>query len=145
MNEIFSNMYHGKRNIYIDDKYYVTLKNVDGSITKPSTGLETVKNFAFITGLVALAKEKILGNGGINISSEPYPLVMDAPFSNADEEHVKNIAKLVPQVAEQVLIFVMEKDWQHAKKVMGHKVGKTYFLNKHTETLTTIDNSEGEF
>lgn len=144
VNEIFSDMYHGKRNIYIDDKYCVTLKNVDGSITKPSTGLETVKNFAFITGLVALAKAKILGNGGINISSEPYPLVMDAPFSNADEEHVKNIARLVPEVAEQVLIFVMEKDWQHAQKVMGHKVGKTYFLNKHTETLTTIDNSEGE-
>ena len=67
---------------------------------------------------------------------------MDAPFSNADETHVKNIAKLVPEVAEQVLIFVMEKDWQHAKIVMGDKVNKKYYLDKQSETITFIKECE---
>lgn len=145
VNSIFTEMYHGQRYLTIDEKYQVTLYNNGGAIsTEASTGLETVKNFAFITGLVALAKEKIINKSDncIDLQSEAYPLVMDAPFSNADEVHVKNIASLVPEVAEQVLIFVMEKDWQHAKKVMGHKVNKEYFLDKHSETLTFIKEKE---
>ncbi|MCU7206946.1 AAA family ATPase [Turicibacter sp. GALT-G1] len=145
VNDIFTQMYHGKRYLTIDEKYQVTLYNAGGSVsTEASTGLETVKNFAFITGLVALAKERIINESddSLNLESEAYPLVMDAPFSNADETHVKNIAKLVPEVAEQVLIFVMEKDWQHAKIVMGDKVNKKYYLDKQSETITFIKECE---
>lgn len=94
VNDIFTHMYHGQRYLKIDEKYQVTLYNSGGSVsTEASTGLETVKNFAFITGLVALAKEKLANNEAdtdLELESEAYPLVMDAPFSNADETHVKN-------------------------------------------------------
>lgn len=146
VNEIFTRMYHGERYLTIDEKYRVTLYNSGGNVsTEASTGLETVKNFAFITGLVALAKEKLKNtdsDNGLELDSEAYPLVMDAPFSNADETHVKNIAKLVPEVAEQVLIFVMEKDWQHAKTVMGQRVNRKYYLDKQSETTTYIKECE---
>ncbi len=145
VNKIFSEMYHGSRIVEIDEKYNVkliTLLNNEKIKTDESKGLESVKNFAFIAGLVELAKEKVTsesdGGGLIEISSEPYPLVMDAPFSNADEKHVKNISLKLPEIAEQVIMFVMEKDYNYAKAFMGTKVGKRYKLDKKSETLTYI-------
>ncbi|MGO5077812.1 hypothetical protein ACTQ3J_08325 [Oscillospiraceae bacterium LCP25S3_E3] len=99
------------------------------------------KCIEFIAGLVALAKEKLIANAGeegFNLSSEPYPLVMDAPFSNADETHTANISKVLPEIAEQVIMFVMQKDWRYAEPVMATRVGKQYELKKLSETHTVL-------
>ena len=144
VNEIFERMYHGHRRVVIDQKYHVSLlttisdKEVEAG---ESEGSNRVKNFAFIAGLVALAKQKIMTDssaGGFDLSSEPYPLVMDAPFSNADETHTANISKVLPEIAEQVIMFVMKKDWNYAEPVMAHRVGKQYHLNKLSETFTKL-------
>src|SRR5699024_11706120 len=64
---------------------------------------------------------------------EDYPLVLDAPFSNVDEEHVVNISSVLPKVTGQLILIVMEKDWKYAAKELTYRVGKKYTLNKHTE------------
>ena len=145
VNEIFERMYHGHRRVTIDAKYHVELLTTvsDREIAAgESEGSNRVKNFAFIAGLVAMAKGKIItdsSENGINLSSEPYPLVMDAPFSNADETHTANISKVLPEIAEQVIMFVMQKDWNYAEPVMNNRVGKRYHLNKDSETCTHIN------
>lgn len=61
VNEIFERMYHGHRRVAIDQKYHVSLLTTiaDKEIAAgESEGSNRVKNFAFIAGLVALAKEK---------------------------------------------------------------------------------------
>lgn len=144
VNEIFEKMYHGHRRVAIDRKYQVSLLTTiaDKEIAAgESEGSNRVKNFAFIAGLVALAKEKIVSYGeenGFKLSSEPYPLVMDAPFSNADETHTANISKVLPEIAEQVIMFVMRKDWNYAQKVISHRVGKEHQLNKISESYTML-------
>ena len=145
VNNIFSRMYHGQRRVQIDNQYHVTLfaqMNGKEIITGESEGLKRVKNFAFIAGLVDLAKEKAsLGKGGdaVTWDNEAYPLVMDAPFSNADETHIKNISAVLPEVANQVIMFVMEKDWQYAESVMNARVGKYCKLKKFSESHTEIE------
>lgn len=145
VNEIFERMYHGHRRVTIDAKYHVELLTTvsDREIAAgESEGSNRVKNFAFIAGLVAMAKGKIVtdnSENGINLSSEPYPLVMDAPFSNADETHTANISKVLPEIAEQVVMFVMQKDWNYAEPVMNDRVGKRYHLHKDSETCTHIN------
>lgn len=144
VNDIFERMYHGHRRVSIDSRYQVTLLTTvaDKDIAiGESEGLNRVKNFAFIAGLVSLAKNKIISDGtenGVNLSSEPYPLVMDAPFSNADETHTANISKVLPEIADQVIMFVMQKDWNYAEPVMRSRVGKEYHLNKISETYTQL-------
>lgn len=144
VNNIFEQMYHGHRRVSIDQRYQVTLLTTidDKEIAAgESEGSNRVKSFAFIAGLVELAKEKLIANAGdegFNLSSEPYPLVMDAPFSNADETHTANISKVLPEVAEQVIMFVMQKDWRYAEPVMTSRVGKQYQLVKHSETYTVL-------
>ena len=144
VNHIFEQMYHGHRRVSIDQRYQVTLLTTieDKEVAAgESEGSNRVKSFAFIAGLVALAKEKIIANAGdegFNLSSEPYPLVMDAPFSNTDETHTTNISRVLPEIAEQVIMFVMKKDWQYAEPVMLSKVNKQYQLNKLSETYTEL-------
>jgi len=144
VNGIFERMYHGHRRVAIDSKYQVTLLTTisDKEIESgESEGLNRVKNFAFIAGLVALAKERIVSCAGeqeFDLSSEPYPLVMDAPFSNADETHTSNISKVLPEVAEQVIMFVMQKDWRYAEPVIAGKIGAHYHLEKHSEQFSEL-------
>lgn len=144
VNSIFERMYHGHRRVVIDSKYQVSLLTTiaDKEVAAgESEGSNRVKNFAFIAGLVSLAKEKIIADSdenGFDLSSEPYPLVMDAPFSNADETHTANISKVLPEVAEQVIMFVMKKDWHYAEPVMSARVGKQYRLSKLSETHTQL-------
>lgn len=144
VNDIFNRIYSGKRSIYIDDKYQANLitKILDKEYdTGKSEGLDRVKNFAFIGGLVSLAKEKIISSAGkdcIDLSSEPYPLVMDAPFSNADEIHTAKISEVLPDVAEQVIMFVMRKDYIYAEPYLKNKIGKKYKLEKHSEVYSEL-------
>jgi len=144
VNMIFERMYHGRRRVSIDSKYQVTLLATiaDQEIASgESEGLNRVKNFAFIAGLVALAKNRIVSHAGeeeIDLSSEPYPLVMDAPFSNADETHTSNISKVLPEIAEQVVMFVMKKDWRYAEPVINDRVGAMYSLNKLSEQHSVL-------
>lgn len=149
VNEIFNRMYHGNRRVQIDNQYHVTLlSQLNGKevVTGESEGLKRVKNFAFIAGLVDLAKEKAsFGKteaDSVTWENEAYPLVMDAPFSNADETHIKNISAVLPEVANQVIMFVMEKDWQYAKTVMEIRVGKYCGLKKISESHTIIEEDE---
>jgi len=139
VNNIFEKMYHGKRNVTINDRYQIvlmTLLDNDKVSTDESKGLEVVKNFSFISGLVDLARQKAhKGNGvtddeDIPVSTEPYPLVMDAPFSNADEIHIKNISKIIPEIAEQVILMVMEKDWRFARPALEDKISCRYTIEK---------------
>lgn len=147
VNRIFSKMYHGQRTVSLNDKYQIILSaqlNTSKKQTDESKGLEAVKNFSFIAGLVDLARQKIQDASSgtedeldkeLRDNTEPYPLVMDAPFSNADEIHISNISRIIPDIAEQVILIVMKKDWDIAKESLEEKVGRRYLIEK-------INNSE---
>lgn len=142
----FALMYHGNRTITIDEKYRV--KYIDVT-TEESDGLKAVKSFAFVSGLVDLAKEALSSEKSkeADIGPQYYPLVMDAPFSNVDETHIRNISKILPASAEQVIIAVMKKDWEPAAEIMNPVVGKSYRIEKdldadgnEIDTITHITN-----
>lgn len=144
VNDMFNQMYHGTRRVVLTPKYEVKLLTSISEkemVTGESEGLNRVKNFAFIAGLVSLAKEKIVSNAGeeeFDLSSEPYPLVMDAPFSNTDETHIANISRVLPEASEQVVMFVMNKDWRYAEKVLNQRVGSKYELDKQSEQYSIL-------
>lgn len=145
INNLFSQMYHGQRTVEIDENYRITLKVDNGRgvfVNDTSPGLDTVKNFAFIAGIVDLARKKAQTKDNdledVQYSSEPYPIVMDAPFSNADDKHIANISKVLPQVAEQVILVVMNKDWEYAQPNMNNKVGMLYQIEKNSEIKSSI-------
>lgn len=126
VNDNFAKMYHGERSIVIDDKYRVKYGDVT---TEESDGLKAVKSFAFIASLVSMAKDRILDDAEMQLG-QVYPLVMDAPFSNVDEIHIDNICKILPKTANQVIMAVMQKDWEYAARNLNQYVGKSYTITK---------------
>lgn len=130
VNSNFAKMYHGERSIVIDDKYRVKYSDVT---TEESDGLKAVKSFAFIASLVSMAKDRILDDEEMQLG-QVYPLVMDAPFSNVDEIHIDNICKILPKTANQVIMAVMQKDWEYAAVNLDRFVGKSYMITKDKDS-----------
>lgn len=142
--KIFKSMYHGNREIKIDEYFkatpVVSKAGQDKKLDK-STGLGTVVNYSFVAGLMNLAKQSIVNDdeiGDPELINETYPLVMDAPFSNTDDEHIKNICRALPSFCDQIVMFVMQKDFNYASESISHKVGKMYRLEKISETEATV-------
>lgn len=140
--ELFSNMYSGKRDIYIDEKYNINM-TYQGENVDDTGGLRVIQYFAYVGGLVKLAYEVMLeresdDDGNEEALGEQYPLVLDAAFSHADEIHTKNIAKELSNSVSQLVFAIMKKDWEYAKDGLIGKVGRMYELQKIDETEVKI-------
>jgi len=127
---VYNSIYHGKSGkIKIDEKFNATIIDSYGrSENDPGAGRNAVMNFSFVTGIVKLAKEKIDKE-----DQQIYPLVMDAPLSLLDEKHINNLITVLPSIIDQVIIFVMDKDWEKAGKRVNERIGKKYYIKKQKD------------
>lgn len=145
INEIFKKIYEGGMSISVDEKYRITVKvdQVQGfaSEIETSTAQSTSVIFAFISGIIKLAKDFSNDNTTeheLLATSEPYPLLMDAPLSNFDKRRIKNVCDTLPKVAEQIIIFIKDTDGDIAEKHLGSIIGNRYLLKKENEVETYI-------
>lgn len=128
VNGVFNKVYHGTRTIMINTKYQVQyMEKLD-----ESDGLKAVKNLSFISGLIELAKEDMEGSELVEVTE--FPLVIDAPFSNIDGTHIKNICSIIPETADQVIIAVMKEHWESAKNEMEKYTDYTYEIKKDRDS-----------
>lgn len=139
---LFNNMYSGHRDIYIDEKYNINM-TVEGQIVDDTGGLRVIQYFAYVGGLVKLAFEVMQerekdDEGNVQALGEQYPLVLDAAFSHADQEHTKNISRELSSASSQLVFALMQKDWLYAKEGLSGKVGRQYELQKVDETEVRI-------
>ena len=138
-NILFKRMYHGNRSITIDNDFNVKTIT-DQKELDNSTGIDTVKNFAFVTGMMKTAKKKIVDSDEFGVSSDDdYPLVIDAPFSNTDEEHIKKICDVLPTSCDQLIMCMINKDYKVAKDDLNDKIGRKYKIVKLSETEDRIE------
>ena len=90
-----------------------------------SEGEKIARNFAFIVTIMEVSKEKRI-NGDREM--DMLPIVLDGPFSKLSEENIKLISTVLPQIADQVIIFMLEKDWDHTG--LDYAVGEHYKIKK---------------
>lgn len=145
INEIFKKIYEGGMSISVDEKYRITVSvdEVKGfaSEIETSTAQSTSVIFAFIAGIINLAKKFSCDNSidhELLATSEPYPLVMDAPLSNFDKRRIRTVSDTLPKVAEQVIILIKDTDGDIAEEHLGSIIGKRYLLKKENEVETYI-------
>lgn len=141
INEIFKKIYDGKLSVLIDEKYNIKIVADDFTGYKGTIETSTAQSmsviFAFITGVIKLAKENNEeADSEMKLESEAYPLVMDAPLSAFDKKRVSNVCDSIPKIAEQVIIFSFDKDAEIAKANMSEKLGKSYEFIKKDEFET---------
>lgn len=140
MNEIFSKINNGDLTVHINNKYQIDViaNNVNDKV-ETSEGQSISVIFSFITSMIKMSRENRLSSDMQELSSDIYPLVMDAPLSKFDKKHIKSVCETIPHLAEQVIIFIKDTDGDLAKEYMVEKIGKSHRIRKISETETVID------
>ena len=131
INQLFKQIYAGGMTINIDEKYkinsYVNELQDNSSNIDANTARSYSIIFAFIVGVINLAKQKVNDKtSDSSIITDEYPLVMDAPLSSFDQRRIKNICEVIPNIARQVIIFIKDSDGNIAKNEMRDKIGIEY-------------------
>lgn len=133
INKLFESIYDGGVTIEVDEKYRI--KSYVNDLMDATAGLETntAKSysiiFAFIVGVIKMARDKASSKNSNNlgtVQNSEYPLVMDAPLSSFDQKRIENICSVIPDIANQVIIFINTKDGKLAKQYLQNKVGIEY-------------------
>lgn len=141
INDIFKQIYEGGLSLTIDDKYHISVYAEDyaGSV-ETSTAQSISVIFAFIAGIIKMARENRNAESEEEklLSSEPYPLVMDAPLSAFDKRRIKTVCTALPEVAEQVVIFIKDTDGDLAEEHMGERIGSRHRFDKQNEFETKL-------
>lgn len=141
INEIFKKIYEGGLYLTIDEKYHISVYATDyeGDV-ETSTAQSISVIFAFITGIIKMARDnrKATDESAQLLSSEPYPLVMDAPLSAFDKRRIKTVCEALPETAEQVIIFIKDTDGELAEDYMGNRIGSRHFFDKKNEFETVL-------
>ena len=141
INDIFKQIYNGGLYLEIDEKYHISVYVTDyeGDV-ETSTAQSISVIFAFITGIIKMARDNRNSTDEDTklLSSEPYPLVMDAPLSAFDKRRIKTVCEALPETAEQVIIFIKDTDGELAEDYMGDKFGSRHHFDKKNEFETTL-------
>lgn len=95
-----------------------------------SEGEKIARNFAFIISIMEYSqKQKQLGDE----DAEVLPMVLDGPFSKLGKENIGKVSAVLPQIAEQVILFMLEKDWEYTD--MDAYVGARYQIEKGAKSI----------
>lgn len=141
INDIFKQIYEGGLSLTIDEKYHISVyaNDYEGDV-ETSTAQSISVIFAFITGIIKMARENRNAPNDETklLSSEPYPLVMDAPLSAFDKRRIKTVCEALPRTAEQVIIFIKDTDGELAEEYIGEKIGSRHCFNKLNEFETVL-------
>ena len=141
INDIFKQIYDGGLYLTIDEKYHISVyaNEYEGDV-ETSTAQSISVIFAFITGIIKMARDNRNNNNedAKLLSSEPYPLVMDAPLSAFDKRRIKTVCEALPNTAEQVVIFIKDTDGEIAEEYLGEKIGCRHCFKKNNEFETVL-------
>lgn len=141
INDIFKSIYNGGFSLALDEKYNVQIivNDFEGynEDVETSTAQSISVIFAFIAGVIKMARASRNPENELLVS-EPYPLVMDAPLSAFDKTRIKAVCDALPNVAEQVIIFIKDTDGELAENYMSSIVGSRYLFDKKNEFETYL-------
>ena len=146
--ENFSKMFNAKdKKIELTPKYEIQMlyRTQQGYREEKnlSEGEKIARNFAFIVTIMDFSRRKKQEKTGHETAdSDTLPIVLDGPFSKLGDENIELIAKVLPQVSEQVIIFMLKKDWEYTK--LDPYVGSRYYIDKKPEESFATIKPAGE-
>ena len=147
INSIFENILDGGLSLSVDENYNISIKVDDLKDNNENIERSTAQNysviFAFIAGIIDMAKEKGANNGVKEFSkAEVYPLIMDAPLSAFDKKRIKNICNTLPKIANQSIFFIKDTDGEVAEEYLERYIGKRYEIIRDSYLVSYIKGRE---
>jgi DNA sulfur modification protein DndD len=78
-----------------------------------SRGERQIASLTFISSLTQIARERYLSDTNTDyFTGGIYPIIMDSPFGSLDDDHRRQVSRVVPQMAEQVIVMVTDSQWR---------------------------------
>ena len=75
----------------------------------------------------------------VRLSGEEAPVIMDTPFARLSGNHLRNVAKELPDLVHQLVLFVTDQEWNDSSQAgLEPRVGAQYQLN-FINGCTTIE------
>jgi DNA sulfur modification protein DndD len=112
--------------------YELTLVETTSGMAVPvaaSTGENQILSLSFIGGIIDRVRAWSQRNSLIGIDSSTFPVVMDSPFGSLDEIYRRQVAKSIPQLANQLVILATQTQWrQEVETEIADYLGKEYVL-----------------
>ncbi len=133
----FGRMFNAKdKKIELSEQYHIQmLYKTDIGYREEknlSEGEKIARNFAFIVTIMDYSrKRKAQKSVDKSQENDTLPIVLDGPFSKLGDENIRLIAKVLPEVSEQVIIFMLKKDWKYTD--LDSYVGSAYLIEKDAE------------
>ena len=136
VNEFFIKTFSDDYKIVIAPNYSIQLYTKDGEPIGAGGAQNVSTILAFICSLLKLAQQihynELQGLECNILTAEPYPLVLDAPFSTFDKERTSIVSSKLSGLTEQVIIFSKDPECQLIMDNASNKIGKFYKLKFET-------------
>jgi DNA sulfur modification protein DndD len=148
INIIFTTIFNAPISIVLNEDYSISFNSLDAENSddiENSTSQNGIMAFSFIGGIIQLARKMVHVKNEDDtleleeeMKNDPYPLVMDAPSSSFDTKRIRSFSTILPQIAEQVIIFIKDTDGNYAKEYLRDSIGREYQLLKENMYSTVI-------
>ncbi len=127
----------------ITEKYELILTETTRgieTIVAASTGENQILSLSFIGGIIdrvrSWSEQKLVSVP----ESNTFPIVMDSPFGSLDEISRRQIAQILPQLANQLIVLVTKTQWRGEVETEMHgKIGRQYILTYYTSKPDCIE------
>lgn len=116
----------------LNEKYEINLvENTSGEeiSVAASTGENQILSLSFISGIIEEVREWSQKNTLMGPDSSTFPIVMDSPFGSLDQIYRRQVAKILPKLANQLVVLVTKTQWrEEVAEEMNDRTGKEYVL-----------------
>lgn len=116
----------------ISDKYELTLIENTAGLEMPvaaSTGENQILSLSFIGSIIDRVREWSENKMLMVPDSSTFPIVMDSPFGSLDQINRRQIANIIPKLANQLVVLVTKTQWRgEVQAEMANKIGRQYVL-----------------
>ncbi len=130
--EIFSNISFTPYLPKLDPNYELKLVENNSEKAIPiaaSTGENQILSLSLIGGIIERVREWSKKNTLMGPDSSNFPIIMDSPFGSLDEIYRRQVAKAIPQLANQLVVLVTKTQWrQEVEEEMNNYIGQEYVL-----------------
>lgn len=116
----------------LSKNYELNLIENTSGIANPvaaSTGENQILSLSFIGGIIDMVRKWAQKETLMGPDSSTFPIVMDSPFGSLDEIYRRQVAKSIPQLANQLVVLVTKTQWRgEVETEMKNYINKQYIL-----------------
>lgn len=132
LQEIFASISFTPYQPRLNQNYELNLMENTSGIALPvaaSTGENQILSLSFIGAVIDMVREWSQKSSLMALDSSKFPIVMDSPFGSLDEIYRRQVAKAIPQLANQLIVLVTKTQWRNEVETeMNAHINKQYVL-----------------